>query len=155
MQAERKPILIIMVIILLTGQLLGQIKAKAAGKLIITTANGEKPYDAVITMTRAEIMIECAKKIFQPFNEFDAPKQAKIKVCTAEVEEIQIQENKIIIVTKDSFWKRYRNISTQVYKSKYHGFLYWSYIQKWALIFVVDNPADIGCIEDDLIKHIN
>jgi hypothetical protein len=152
MWVKRKTGVIIMVIIMVAGQLLGEIRA--AGKLLIPTAKGEKQYDAVITITRAEIMIECAKKIFQPFNEFDVPKQAKIKVSTAEVEEIQIQKNKIFIASKESFWKRYRNISHHYYKSKYAGFLSWENIQIWVLIFVVDNPADIadiGLIEGFII----
>jgi hypothetical protein len=111
-------------------------------------------YDAVITITRAEILIECDKKIFQPFNEFDVPKKAKIKVSMVEVEEIQIQKNKIFIATKESFWKRYRNISHHYYKSKYAGFLSWENIQIWVLIFVVDNPADIKAIGEELIKII-
>jgi hypothetical protein len=148
---EKTVFIVIAVVMILTGQLSGEIKA--AGKLLIPTAKGERQYCAVITFTRAEINIECKEKIFQPLNEFDVPKQAKIVVNTAEVEEIQIQKTKIIIVTKDSFWKRYRNIFTQVYKSKYHGFLYWSVIKKWALIFVVDNPAAIGAGEE-LIKVV-
>jgi hypothetical protein len=47
MQAKARPIIIFVVIIILFGQLFGEIRAP--GKLIIPTAKGEKGYDAVIT----------------------------------------------------------------------------------------------------------
>jgi hypothetical protein len=114
---------------------------KASGKLLIPTAAGEKPYTCVIVFTQDEIKLECDKRIFQAFNLFDTPKQAKIKVNTAEVEEIRIQQNKMFIITKESFWRQYRNISTQVYTWKYFGYWHFEQLQKWALIFIVDNPA--------------
>lgn len=154
MMHKEKIILFVMVMIFVTGQLSGEIKA--AGKLLIPTAKGEYQYDAVITITRAEIGIECALKIFQPFNQFDAPKKAKINVSTGEVEEVQvqIQENKIYIITTDSFCIRYRNIFNRA--SKVIGFecLFPITIENWALIFTLDNPADIGAVSEALIKVI-
>ncbi|UCH93988.1 MAG: hypothetical protein JSV88_27480 [Candidatus Aminicenantes bacterium] len=154
MQAKRKPIMIFMFIIMLLGQILGEIRA--VGKLLIPGANGEKQYDTVITFTQAEIMIKCTKKIFQPFNEFDTPKQSKIKLNTAEVEEIQIQiqNNRIFIITKDSFTIRYRNVFNRASKVIGLEYLFPVTVEKWALIFVVDNPADIKAIGEELIKII-
>jgi hypothetical protein len=102
MQTMRKPGIVALVIILAVSNLCGQIKAaaeiKAAGKLLIPTAAGEKPYKCIIFFTQREIRLECDKRIFQTFNLFDSPKQAKIKVNTAEVERIQIQKNMIFII---------------------------------------------------------
>lgn len=145
---------IVMVIIFLTGHLLGNIKV--AGKLLIPTAKGKKKYRAVITFTRAEICIECYKKIFQPLNEFDTPKQAKIVINTTEVEEIQtqIQSNKIYIIPKDSYTIRYRNVFNRASKTVGVVSFIPITVENWALIFVVDNPADIKTIGESLIKII-
>lgn len=153
MRAGCKPILIIMVIILLVGHLLGEIKA-ISGKLLIPTSAGEKPYNCVMVITQEGIEIECTMKIFQHFNQFDTPKQAKIKVNTAEVEEVQIYENKIYISTLEPFWMQYRNILQHLYQSKYVGFCEHIYIDKWILLFAVDNPADMGAVGEALIKLI-
>jgi len=92
MSTGKKPVLIFMIIIL-AGQLLGEIKS-AAGELLIPTAKGkEKPYRGIITITGTEILIECREKVFQLFNEPDAPKQAKIRMNTAEVERITLLRN--------------------------------------------------------------
>lgn len=145
---------IVLVIIFLTGHILGNIKV--AGKLLIPTAKGEKKYRAVITFTRKEICIECYKKIFQPLNEFDTPKQAKIVINTAEVKEIQtqIQSNKIYIIPEDSYTIHYRNVFNRSYKTIGIMSLSPINVENWALIFVVDNPADIKAIGESLIKII-
>lgn len=154
MRARRKPILIVMVIIL-ACQLLGEVKA-AAGKLLIPTAGGEKPYNCVMVITLAGIEIECASKIFQPFNQFDTPKQAKIMMNTAEIEEIQIQnrKNKIYIITTDSFCIRHRNIFNRASKVIGFEYLFPVTVENWALILTLDNPADIGAVGEALIKVI-
>ena len=151
MRARRKMVLIVMVIVLV-GQLLGNIKV--TGRLLIPTAGGEKPYNCVMVITQAGIEIECALKIFQPFNQFDATKQAKIMVNTAEVEEIQIYKNKIFISTQKPFWKQYRNILQHLYQSKYVGFFEYIHIEKWVLLFTLDNSADIGAVSEALIAII-
>jgi hypothetical protein len=152
MQVKRKT-MVVMVIILFTGQLIGGIRA--AGKLLIPTANGEKLYNAVITIKRAEVMIECEKKIFQPFNEFDAPRQAKIKVNTAEIYKIEFnkKKNEIYLIAEDSLCQRFKHLLLPVWKviqwMPYHE------EKKEAFIFTMNNPTDIDCIEEDLIKFIN
>lgn len=153
MPATKKSFIIIIVIILLTGQFLGEIKV--TGKLLILTADGKKSYDAVITITQAEIMIECVKKIFQPFNVFEAPLQAKIKVSTAEIYQIQINKGKkeILLIAKDSLYQRYKHLFHPV----------WRFVQymppereeREALIFIMNTPVHIGCSEEELIKFIN
>lgn len=153
MKAFCKPILIIMVIILLVGHLLGEIKA-TAGKLLIPTSAGEKPYNCVMIITKAGIEFKCTMKIFQPFNQFDTPRQAKIRVKAAEVEEVQIYENKIYISTLEPFWMQYRNILQHLYLRKYAGCLEYRYIEKWVLLFAVDNPDDMGAVGEALIKLI-
>jgi hypothetical protein len=154
MANKEKIIFIILVMIFMTGRLSGIIKV--TGKLLIPTAKGEKKYDAVITVTQTGIMIKCSKKIFQRFNEFDAPKQSKIKINTAEVEEIQIQiqNNKIFIITKDSFTILHRNVFNRASKIIGIRSLFPVTVENWALIFVVDNPVDIKAIGEALIKII-
>jgi len=150
---EKKAMIVVIMVIVMVYHLLGEIKAR--GKLSIASASGEKYYDVVITIKQAEIMIECEKKIFQPFNEFDAPKQAKIKVSTAEVYEIVFnkKKNEIYIIAEDSLYQRFKHLLLPVYR-----------IIRWfpyheekdeAFIIIINNPKDIGCIEEDLIKHIN
>ena len=152
MQAKRKT-MIIMVIILFTGQLIGEIKA--AGKLLIPTANGKKLYNAVITIKRAEVMIECEKKIFQPLNEFDVPKQAKIKVSTVEIYKIEFnkEKNEIYLIAEDSLCQRFKHLLLPVWRIiqwfPYHE------EKKEAFIFIMNNPKDIVRNKEDLIKHIN
>ena len=151
MSSKGKMSVIVLVMVFMTGQLLGEINA--AGKLLIPTAAGEKPYTCVILVTKAAIEIECNKNIFQPFNQFDAPKQAKIIINTAEVEEIQIlnQKRKIYIVAKDSFTIRYRNVFNRI--SKIVGFelvISPVTVENWALIFTGDNPDDIKALGEEL-----
>ena len=152
MQARKKTIMIIMVITMAAGLLLGEIKA--AGKLLIPTANGEKRYDVIITITQKEIMIKCSKKIFQPFNEFDAPKQSKIRLKTAGIYKIQITKkgNEILLLDEGSLYKRYKHLFRPVWRI----IQYFPYEEerKEALQFIMDNPADIKAIGEQLIKVI-
>jgi hypothetical protein len=152
MQAGKKSIMIFMVIIMVAGHLLGEIKA--VGNLLILTAKGEKRYEVIITVTRAEIMIECAKKIFQPFNEFDAPRESKIKINKAEISVVQIskKENEILLLAGDSFYRRYRHLFFPVWRIT--QFFPLIEENKEAIIFIVDNPADIKAISEELIKII-
>ena len=126
MRARRKPTLIVM-IILLVGQLLGNIKI--TGKLLIpTTGGGEKSYKGVLTITRAKIRIECDQNIFQPFNEFNAPRKARLNIKASDLETIENNEDKkkIYLRVKKTFVSRYRNICTLksefVTRSLYHPF---------------------------------
>jgi hypothetical protein len=136
--------------------LLGQMgKIKVVGKLLIPTASGDKPYNCVMVIKQEGIEIKCTMKIFQPLNQFDTPRQSKIRVNMADVDEVQIYENKIYISTLEPFWMQYRNILQHLYKNKYVGFHEYIYIEKWVLLFTVDNPADIGDKENEFIKSIN
>ncbi|MGD2086066.1 MAG: hypothetical protein PVH61_07775 [Candidatus Aminicenantes bacterium] len=148
MRARQKPILIIMVIILV-GQLLGEVKA-AAGKLLIPTAEGkEKPYRGAITITRAEILIECQEKIFQLFNDSNAPKQAKIRIDTAEVERISLQGNGVIIFPKAPLCNRHRNLLI-------HVWLLSMMKQRERLVFIFVIDMDIyNNIDDNEIKVLD
>lgn len=149
---KRKPGIMALVIILLAGNLnlLGQIKA--AGKLLIPTAGEDKSYKGFITITQAEIKIECDKKIFQRFNEFNSSKTREIKVNTSEVREIILRENKILILTKTNFHKRYRHL--------FHLCTRWRGVfiemeKDDAMIFIFDNPGDIDFLRKRIIKLIN
>jgi hypothetical protein len=84
------------------------------------------------------------------FNEFDAPKQSKIKVNTAEIYKIQINEKKILLIAKDPLYQRYRHIFHPIYRVV--RFIPLEEEKKEAIIFIMDNPADIGCNEKDLIE---
>jgi hypothetical protein len=142
--------LLIVMTIILASQLLGEIKA--GGKLLIPTATGEKPYKCVMVITRAEIRLECDKRIFQPFNQFDTPKQAKLKVNTAEIYKIQINGNEILLIAKDPLYQRYRHLFHPIYRVVH--FIPLEEEKKEAIIFIMDNPADIydiGLIEGLII----
>ena len=146
--------LLIAMTLILIGQICGEIKitteVKATGKLLIPTASGKKPYKSVIVITQAEIRLECDRKIFQPFNEFDTPKQAKIRVDTAQVDRIWLDGDEIIILPKDPFYRRYRN--------QFHHIRLVCILcdpNKTAIIFVIDNPADIGNAGQQLIQDID
>lgn len=94
MRLRRKPALILMVTIVVC-QLLGEVRAaaeiKAAGKLLIPSAAGEKSCKGVLRITRSVIRIECDKKIFQPFN-LDEPRQQRLNIKASELIKIEIDE---------------------------------------------------------------
>jgi hypothetical protein len=148
--------LIIMVFIM-AGKLSGNIKV--AGRLLIPAAGGvEKSYQGVLTITRAVIRIECYKKIFQPFNEFDAPKQTRLNINTSEVVRIEIdeREKKIYLRVENSFVQRYRNIINL--ESRFVGFSVDTghlYKEFWAIIFAYEKPLDIGYLDEQVLNSIN
>ncbi len=154
MKQKKKKYLFGLIVLLVAGHVLGQMQFKTAGRLLIPSAGGDKSFKGVITITSSGIWIECEKKIFQSFNEFNTPKQAKIKVNMTEIERIHIQGNEVFIVTEASFWNRYRNISYLVYEGRFSFNMEFKNIQKWALIFILDNPADIEAAEEELKKVI-
>jgi hypothetical protein len=149
MRARRKPILIVMIIILV-GQLLGEIKS-AAGELLIPTATGETRYRGTITITPAVIEIECQEKIFQLFNESNTPKQEAIRITTSEVERISLQGNGVVIFPKTPLCNRYRNLLHRVIV----GLMLSS--KRMAFIFVIDMDIfkKIGSNDKELIDRIN
>jgi hypothetical protein len=163
MWAKRRPVLVIMIIIVV-GQLLGETKAAAAikitGRLLIPTAKSrQRPYQAVLKITRAKIRVECDKRIFQPFNEFAAPKQKRLDIDTSELLEIEIDEDKkkIYLKVKNSFVIRYRNIcnleSRLVGRSFYHPF--GLFREFWAIIFAYEKPLDMSDLDEQVINSIN
>lgn len=150
MEAKKTRYIIPLVILFMAGYVFGQMKVP--GKLFIPTAGGTKSYQAVIAITRTEIVIECREKIFQPFNEFNAPKHGKVKVKTAELYGIELYENKIHIFARDSFFHRYRNIFIRgwVIRSIHDGPR-----EKWAIVFITDNLDGIGAAGEKLVESIN
>jgi hypothetical protein len=156
MRARRKPTLIVM-IILLMGQLLGNIKI--TGKLLIPAAiGGEKSYKGILTITRAKIRIECDKKIFQPFNEFEAPRQSRLNINASDLERIEIDEDekKIYLRVKKSFVIRYRNILNL--ESRHVRFTFETghvFTEFWAITFAYENPLDIGYLDKKVLNSIN
>lgn len=163
MRARRKPVLIVMVIILV-GQLLWEIEAAAAikvtGKLLIPNAGGrEKSYNCVLTITRALIRIECDKKIFQPFNEFDAPRESRLNIKASDLERIEIDEDekKIYLRVENSFVSRHRNIcnleSSVVGRSFYYPF--GLYREFWAIVFAYEKSLDLSNLDEKVINSIN
>jgi hypothetical protein len=141
MKIKREMGVVIMVIIM-AYQLFGDVRAD--GELLIPTAEGKiKPYKGIITITQAEILIECKEKIFQLFNEDNAPKQAKIRIDTEEVERISLQGNKVIIFPKDLLYNRYRNLLN-------HVWLLSMMKQREMLVFIF--VIDIDTIGDDEFK---
>lgn len=156
MWARRREVLIIMVIIL-AGQLLGYIKV--TGKLLIPAAiGGEKSYNGILTITRALIRVECDKKIFQTFNEFDTPRQSRLNINASDLARIEIDEDakKIYLRVKKTFVIRYRNIlnleSRHVKSNLLNGHVF---IEFWAIIFTYEKPLDIGYLDKKVLKSIN
>jgi hypothetical protein len=147
---------IILVIIFMGEQLLGQMgQIKAVGKILIPTASGEKCYDAVINITQDKVEIECSKKIFQLFNEFDTPLYRKLKVNNEEISNISVSgsENEILIITKSNFYQRYKHLFIPVVRLK--SIIPYVSERRNAIIFTMDNPTDIGDKEKELFKFIN
>ena len=154
MRAGRKMVLIV-IFIILVGQLLGNIKV--TGRLLIPTAEGQKPYKAVMVITRAVVRIECDKKIFQPFN-LDAPRQQRLNINASDLVRIEIdeRERKIYLRVKHFFIDRHRNIINQKVEfisiTAYYGHLYKEF---WAITFAYDKPLDIGYLDQKVIDSIN
>ena len=151
MQNKKRRYIMTLIVLFMVGQVFGQVKT--TGKIWIPAAGGKKAYQAVITITQTEIVIECQEKIFQLFNEFKAPKHRKIKVKTAELSRLYVFENTIYILTKDDFFFRYRNIFVRCWEiiGIYHG-----PEERWAIIFITDDPEAMGTEEaKGLIKAIN
>ncbi len=140
-----------LIIFLVSGNLPGQVRA--AGKLVIPSADGNKPFKAVIRITPAELEIECSEKIFRRFNAFNTPTYGKMRVNTREISEICLCEGRIFIMPGDDFYQRYRNFFCPVYRTV----MFWPLVEeeKMALIFIMDNPADIGSSARDLLDSIN
>lgn len=147
--------LIIMVFIM-AGKLSGNIKV--AGRLLIPAAGGvEKSYQGVLTITRSLIRIECDKKIFQPFNEFDAPKQNRLNINTSDLSLIEIdeKEKKIYLVFEVSFVSSFRNILNL--ETRYLGYSTLTghlYQEFWAIIFAYEK-LDLAYLDKEVLKSIN
>ncbi len=151
MKTREKLGMTVLIFIFVSGFLIGQIKA--AGKLLIPTAYGEKQYKAVIRITRENIEIECSEKIFRLFNAFNTPRYRKLRVNTTEVSEICVSEGRIYILPNDEFYQRYRNLFYPVWRMV--SYLYFIIEEKMALIFILDNPADMGAAAKELLESIN
>jgi hypothetical protein len=74
---EKKVMIVIIMVIVMVYQLLGEIKAR--GKLLIDSASGKKYYNAVITIKRAEVLIECEKKYSSPSMNLMPPNRQKLR----------------------------------------------------------------------------
>jgi len=151
MEARRKSILIIMIIIL-AGQLLGEIRS-VAGELLIPNAKGERnSYKGFITITQSEILIECQEKLFSPFNESGTPKQSKLRIDTTEVERISINGNGIIIFPKDILYNRHRNLLNHV-----RILSLFNHQERLVFIFAIDMDKynEAGDRELEVVKKIN
>jgi hypothetical protein len=142
--------------ILMVFQLFGDIKV--TGELLIPTAGGgEKSYKGVLTITRALISIECDKKIFQPFNEFEAPKQKRLNINASEVVWIEIngKEKKIYLRVEDPFVSNYRNIFHLEVRSV--GFSFDTghvFKEFWAIIFSYEK-LDMKPPDEQVVNSIN
>lgn len=141
---------VIFAVMVMTGQVFGEIKA-AAGEFLVPTAIGEARYKGTITITSAVIEIECQEKIFQPFNESKAPKQDAIRINTGEVERISLQGNGVVIIPKTPLCNRYRNLLHKVIV----GLMLSS--KRMAFIFVIDMDIfkKISSNDKELIDCIN
>jgi hypothetical protein len=136
--------------IVMACQLVGEIKS-VAGDFLVPTATGETSYKGTITITSAVIEIECKEKIFQLFNESNAPKQEAIRINTSEVERISLQGNGVVIIPKTPLCNRYRNLLHRVIV----GLMFPA--RRMAFIFVIDMDIfkKIGSNDKKVIDRIN
>ena len=148
---------VVILIIIMSGKLSGNIKID--GTLLIPTAgDGQKSYKGVLTITRSLIRIECDKQIFQPFNQFESPKQKRLNINTSEVERIEIdeKEKKIYLRVESSFVSRYRNILNLEHRrlsfSVETGYIFREF---WAIVFSYEKPLDIGFFDKKILNSIN
>jgi len=148
---------VVIMVIIMAGKLSGNIKI--GGRLLIPTAGGgQKSYKGVLTITRSLIRIESDKQIFQPFNQFESPKQKRLNINTSEVVKIEIdeKEKKIYLRVESSFISRYRNILNL--ESRHVGFSFetgYIFREFWAIIFSYEKPLDIGFLDKKVLNSIN
>jgi hypothetical protein len=151
-----RTIIMIFMTLFLGGSAAAAIKIPA--KLLIPTAAGQKPYKAVITITRAVVRIDCEKKIFQPFN-LDTPRQQQLNINASDLVRIEIdeKEKKIYLRVENSFVDKYRNLFNL--ESRFVGFDIASYghlyREFWAIIFSYEKSLDIGCLDKEILNSIN
>jgi hypothetical protein len=151
-------IMVSIIALLLLGKSEADAAIKPSGRLLIPSADGgQKAYKAVLMIKRSLIRIECDKKIFQPFNEFDAPKQNRLDINTSELMSIKIdaKEKKIYIIVEISSVSRYRNILNL--ETRYLGYSCLSghaYKEFWAIIFVYDK-LDMDYLDQEVLNLIN
>jgi len=149
---------VVIMVIVMHCQLSGNIKI--TGKLLIpTTGGGEKSYKGVLTITRAKIRIECDQKIFQPFNKFDAPRQARLNIKASDLETIEIdeKEKRIYLRVENSFVSRYRNICTlkSEFVTRSFNYPFGLFKEFWALVFAYEKPLDISFLDKKVLESIN
>jgi hypothetical protein len=155
MSSVRKLVIIILILILTVGLLLGLKQVKATGKILIPTAIGNRSYKATFTITKDKIEIECRKKIFRCFNDFESPMYRKLEFNTEDIEEITIDKNNILIFPCQSLYQRYRNIFHPI--MKFLGFFSSSpyYTEMQGIIFTLDNVDHVKAEFDKFFKVIN
>jgi hypothetical protein len=149
MNVVMKSIMIVL-IMLAAGQLAGQIKLQ--GRLRIPGAERNKTYEGVMTIRPTKILIQCRENIFQLLNEFNSPKSNKIAIDTGELYRIFSVRGEIILVPRDPYYFRFRNLLNWIW------YRYWAPFDptEWmGIVFIMDNPGDVGLIGWDLIGLIN
>ncbi len=148
---------VIIMVIIMVGKLSGNIKI--GGRLLIPIAGGgQKSYKGVLTITRSLIRIECDKQIFQPFNQFESPKQKRLNINTSEILRIEIDESEkmIYLRVESSFVSRYRNILNLEHRSlRYSVETGYIFKEFWAIIFSYEKPIDIGFLDKKVLNSIN
>ncbi|MCP4155449.1 MAG: hypothetical protein GY757_47435 [bacterium] len=92
----------------------------------------------MITITKETITIECDKKLFRAFNEFDTPRKKKLTISIEKVNRIHLQTYEVLIVPVTSLYERYRNL---FHDTRYMSF--WDVVEEKTLIFVLDDYEDI------------
>jgi hypothetical protein len=149
MKSAKKTGIIVLVIILnMVSNLSGE--TGVMGDFLIPDAEGGKAYRCVIVITQQEIVFECNKRIFQPFNLFEAPKQTKIQLSMSLVTDIEIhnKSDMIYITTHDSFYIRYKNYFNAIYDG------IWMPKEGWALLCIIDKHSDTLVLGKELKRII-
>jgi hypothetical protein len=125
---------------------------KVRGKFMIPTAEGDKSYRCLFIITQLTVMIECEEKIFQPLNQFEIPKTAKMKFALAEVNKIEIQDkaNTIYFIMENSFYKRFRNYFHQAYL--FHSVFETEIKVTPVLFFIIENNEEMNVMGKELRK---
>jgi len=150
----RQKAYVFFIAIVLTCQIFGEIKSateiRAPGNLLIPTASENKKYKCFISVTNTKILIDCKKKIIQPFNEFEVPKQSYLNIDTENIDRIWLDGYQIIILADYKFYLRYKNLFIDIRLIS----IYYSE-KRPAIILLIDNPGDLGTAGKELINKID
>lgn len=136
--------LIIFFLIFCTISLWSRESLKAPGVFVLNTAGKFNHFKGTIEITGKGIKIECKKKIFRPYNDFDKPLSRKFFVPVRELGKVEFRKGTFFLYTGRSFYDRYRNyfidIPIGVFSPGYYNVIVFCMEKKLAKITAADAP---------------